>query len=124
MGVSDRNAASSHPMNFPRSIPSSGVPWRVEGRFIMQQLSGLSDSNVQILFWIARRNLGGGLANALSRCIIMSMDRGKFSPEEHMSSLSGSVSCGAGFMLSRVPRLRSICWMFVDFFCFSFAGAA
>ena len=86
------------------SMFSRGVPARVEGRFIIQQLSGLPVSNVQIPFCIARWNLAVGEAYAFFFCIIMSRDSGTFSPDDLIRSFSASVSSGAGFWPSRVPR--------------------
>ena len=79
------------------SIFSREVTAMVAGKFMMQQLSGLPVSKVQIPFWIARWNLAVGEANASFFCIIMSRDSGTFSPDDLIRSFNASVSSGAGF---------------------------
>ena len=100
---------SSLPKNFETSRFSNGVPTRVEGRFMMLQLSGCPVGKAQIPFWIARRNLAVGAANAFFFCIMVSRVRGTFSPDDRMISLSVSMSSGDGFLPLRVPRFSSIC---------------
>ena len=69
---------SSLPKTFERSRFSSGVPTKVQGRFMMSQLSGCSVGKAQIPFWIARRNLAVGAANVFFFCFMMSRVRGTF----------------------------------------------
>ena len=112
-------ASSSLPRIFDISRPSRGVPDRVEGRLINVQLSGWPVSYDQAPFWMPRKNLAVGLAKAFSFCSMMSIERGISSPDDRIRSLRVFVSCGAGFWPSTVPRLRSICSIFDEIFCFS-----
>ena len=52
---------------------------------------------------------------------MISTERGTFSTDVHINSLSSLVMDGAGFIPLMVPRLSNICSMFEEIFYFSFA---